>query len=36
VREGESVDGFLVNQIRQEDVVVNDGSASWQLEFSLK
>ena len=36
VREGESVDGFLVNQIRQEDVVVNDGSTSWQLEFSLK
>jgi hypothetical protein len=36
VREGESVDGFLVNQIRQEDVVVNDGSASWQLEFGLK
>jgi hypothetical protein len=36
VREGESVDGFLVNQIRQEDVVVNDGSTSWQLEFGLK
>ena len=36
VREGESVDGFVVNQIRQEDVVVNDGSASWQLEFGLK
>ena len=36
VREGESVDGFLVNQIRQEDVVVNDGSVSWQLEFGLK
>jgi hypothetical protein len=36
VREGESVEGFLVNQIRQEDVVVNDGSASWQLEFGLK
>jgi hypothetical protein len=36
VREGESIDGFVVNQIRQEDVVVNDGSASWQLEFGLK
>jgi type IV secretory pathway VirB10-like protein len=36
VREGESVEGFLINQIRQEDVVVNDGSTSWQLEFSLK
>ena len=36
VREGESVEGFLINQIRQEDVVVNDGSTTWQLEFSLK
>ena len=36
VREGESVDGFLVNQIRQENVVVNDGSAYWQVEFGLK
>lgn len=36
VREGESVAGFSVNQIRQEDVIVNDGSESWQLEFSLK
>jgi hypothetical protein len=36
VREGESVEGFLVNQIRQEDVVVNDGTASWQLELGLK
>ena len=36
VREGESVEGFLVNQIRQENVVVNDGSESWQLEFGLK
>jgi hypothetical protein len=36
VHEGESVEGFLVNQIRQEDVVVNDGTASWQLELGLK
>jgi len=36
VREGESVEGFSVNQIRQEDVIVNDGTESWQLEFSLK
>lgn len=36
VHEGESVEGFLVNQIRQENVVVNDGTASWQLEFGLK
>jgi hypothetical protein len=36
VREGESIEGFVVNQIRQEDVVVNDGSMSWQLEFGLR
>ena len=36
VREGESVEGFFVNQIRPEDVVVNDGTQSWQLEFGLK
>jgi Type II secretion system protein B len=36
VREGESVDGFSVNQIRQEDVIVNDGTESWRLEFGLK
>ena len=36
VREGESVEGFMVNQIRQDTVIVNDGSSSWQLEFGLK
>jgi hypothetical protein len=36
VREGESVEGFSVNQIRQEDVIVSDGTESWQLEFRLK
>ena len=36
VREGESVEGFSVNQIRREDVIVNDGTESWQLEFRLK
>jgi len=36
VREGESVEGFSINQIRQDDVIVNDGTESWQLEFSLK
>ena len=36
VREGESVEGYSVNQIRQEDVVVNDGARSWQLEFGLR
>jgi len=33
VREGESVDGYQINQIRQEDVVVSDGRQSWSLEF---
>jgi hypothetical protein len=36
VREGESVEGFLVNQIREDTVIVNDGTASWQLEFGLR
>jgi hypothetical protein len=36
VREGESVEGYSINQIRQEDVVVNDGARSWQLEFGLR
>ena len=36
VREGESVEGYSINQIRQEDVVVNDGDRSWQLEFGLR
>jgi hypothetical protein len=36
IREGESVEGFSVNQIRREDVIVNDGTESWRLEFGLK
>ena len=36
VREGESVEGFSVRQIRQDDVIVNDGTQSWQLEFGLR
>ncbi len=36
VREGESVEGFSINQIRQEDVIVNDGNQTWQLEFGLR
>jgi len=36
VREGESVDGYQINQIRQEDVVVTDGRQSWSLEFGLQ
>ncbi len=36
VREGESVDGYQVTQIRRQDVLVSDGSKKWRLEFSLK
>jgi hypothetical protein len=36
VREGESVEGFSVNQIRQDDIIVNDGTESWRLDFGLK
>jgi hypothetical protein len=36
VREGESMDGYQINQIRQEDVVVSDGRELWSLEFGLK
>lgn len=36
VREGESMDGYQINQIRPEDVVVSDGSQLWSLEFGLK
>ncbi len=36
VREGESIDGFSIRQIREDDVVVNDGTQSWQLEFGLR
>ena len=36
VREGGSVDGYQVTQIRRQDVVVSDGKKSWRLEFGLK
>jgi MSHA biogenesis protein MshK len=36
VREGESVDGYQVIQIREEDVVVNDGGKSWRLVFGVQ
>ena len=35
VREGESVDGYQVIEIREEVVVVNEGGKSWRLEFGL-
>jgi cytoskeletal protein RodZ len=36
VREGGSVDGYQVTQIRRQDVVVSDGRKSWRLVFGLK
>ena len=36
VHEGETVDGYSITEIRQEDVVVNDGTNSWRLEFGLR
>ena len=36
VREGGMVDGFSVTHIRRDDVIVNDGTTSSRLEFSLK
>jgi len=36
VREGASIEGYQINQIRQNDVVVSDGGQSWSLEFGFK
>ena len=36
VKEGESVEGFSVTQIRKDDIVVNDGGRSWRVELNLK
>lgn len=36
VKEGESVDGYNVTQIRKDDIIVNDGSRSWRVELNLK
>ena len=36
VREGESVDGYQIMQIREEDVVVREGARSWRLEFGVQ
>lgn len=35
VREGESVDGYRVIEIHEEEVVVNQDGKSWRLEFGL-
>ncbi|MGE5258614.1 MAG: hypothetical protein ACM3KE_18205 [Hyphomicrobiales bacterium] len=36
VREGESVEGYNVTQIRKDDIIVNDGSRTWRVELNLK
>jgi Type II secretion system protein B len=36
VKEGESVEGYNINQIRKDDVIVNDGARSWRVELNLK
>jgi hypothetical protein len=36
VREGQTVDGFSINSIRKDDVIVYDGTRSWRLEFTLE
>ena len=36
LHEGGSMDGYQINQIRQEDVIISDGRQSWSLEFGLK
>jgi len=36
VHEGESVDGYQVVNIREEDVIVTEGGKSWRLEFGLQ
>ncbi len=36
VREGESVDGFLITIIGKDDVLVREGENEWKLMFSFK
>jgi hypothetical protein len=36
LREGDSVDGFVVRRIRAEDVIVKDPAGSYRLEFGLQ
>ena len=36
VHEGDSVDGYQVLKIREEDVIVNKSGKSWSLEFGLQ
>ena len=36
VREGDSVEGYRITRIRQEDVVVTGANRSWRVEFDLQ
>jgi hypothetical protein len=36
IHEGESVEGYQIVKIRQEDVIVKQGGKSWRLEFGLQ
>jgi hypothetical protein len=36
VKEGESVEGFSITQIRKDDIIVNDGNRSYRVELNLK
>lgn len=36
VKEGETVEGFSVTQIRKDDIIVNEGGRSWRVELNLK
>jgi hypothetical protein len=36
LKEGESVDGYSITQIRKDDIIVREGGRSWRVEFNLK
>jgi type IV secretory pathway VirB10-like protein len=36
VKEGDSVEGYTLMRIRKDDIVLNDGGKTWQLEFGLQ
>ena len=36
LREGESLDGFRVAHIHEDEVILSDGGTSWRIEFRLK
>jgi hypothetical protein len=36
VKEGDSVAGYTLMRIRKDDIVLNDGVKTWQLEFDLQ